>query len=55
LLPLYSSTSASAAASSNNKKVVNDQKVEVRPQAVGKWMLAGGKFVAKQFTSEWAC
>ncbi|QIW81947.1 hypothetical protein [Bacillus tequilensis] len=50
----YSSTSASAAASFNNKKVVNDQKEEVRPQAVGKWVLAGGKFVAKQFTSAWA-
>ncbi|QUF65278.1 hypothetical protein [Bacillus atrophaeus] len=50
----YSSTSASATASSDSKKVVNDQKEEVRPQAVGKWIFAGGKFVAKQFTSAWA-
>ncbi|MEG7380732.1 hypothetical protein V5785_15655 [Bacillus subtilis] len=50
----YSSTSASATANSINKKVINEQKEEVRPQAVGKWVLAGGKFIAKQFTSAWA-
>lgn len=51
----YSSTSASAAeVHSKSMKVINNQEEEVRPQAVGKWVLAGGKFIAKQLTSAWA-
>lgn len=51
----YSSTSASAdEINLKGTKVVNERSEGVNPEAIGKWALAGGKFVAKQLTSAWA-